>query len=63
MSTVTETAQNLIDPAEFAGRIHIDGQWVAGRGECYEASAARTVPPLTDETVDADEIQHFRDAR
>ncbi|GAA1957859.1 aldehyde dehydrogenase family protein [Microbacterium deminutum] len=33
MSTVTQTSGALIDEADFAGRIHIDGEWVVGGGE------------------------------
>ena len=32
MSIATDTDQTLIDPAEFAGKIHIDGEWVVGGG-------------------------------
>jgi len=32
MSTITEAAPRLLDAATFAGRIHIDGEWVTGGG-------------------------------
>ncbi len=32
MSTVTHTSGVLIDEAAFAGKIHIDGEWIAGGG-------------------------------
>jgi benzaldehyde dehydrogenase (NAD) len=32
MSTVTEIQQTLIEPAVFAGKIFIDGEWVVGGG-------------------------------
>ena len=46
MSTATETAQTLIDPAEFAGRIHIDGEWVIGGG-----GEIPSIEPATGETL------------
>ncbi|MGC5171951.1 aldehyde dehydrogenase family protein [Microbacterium sp. DT81.1] len=32
MSTITQTSGALIDESAFAGRIHIDGEWVPGGG-------------------------------
>jgi len=32
MSTITQAAPRLFDEAAFAGRIHIDGEWVVGGG-------------------------------
>ena len=46
MSTVTETTGNLIDPAAFAGKIHIDGEWVVGGG-----GEIASLEPATGETL------------
>lgn len=46
MSTVTERTTALIDPEVFAGRIHIDGEWVPGGG-----GEIASVEPATGETL------------
>lgn len=47
MSTATtQTAAPLIDPEVFAGRIHIDGEWVPGGG-----GEIASVEPATGETL------------
>jgi benzaldehyde dehydrogenase (NAD) len=46
MSADTLTAPSLIDPAVFAGRIHIDGEWVAGGG-----GEIPSLEPATGETL------------
>ncbi|WP_125130814.1 aldehyde dehydrogenase family protein [Microbacterium sp. 10M-3C3] len=49
MSTVTDapaTTAPLLDPAVFAGRIHIDGEWVTGSG-----GEIASVEPATGETL------------
>jgi len=46
MSTVTEPTTALIDPEVFAGRIHIDGEWVPGGG-----GEIASVEPATGETL------------
>ncbi|GAA0487344.1 aldehyde dehydrogenase family protein [Microbacterium aurantiacum] len=58
MSTVTaQAAMPLIDPEVFAGRIHIDGEWVSGGG-----GEIASVEPATGETLamvgmaDADDV-------
>ncbi|GAA3015292.1 aldehyde dehydrogenase family protein [Microbacterium aurantiacum] len=58
MSTVTaQAAMPLIDPEVFAGRIHIDGEWVPGGG-----GEIASVEPATGETLamvgmaDADDV-------
>ncbi|MFI8595511.1 benzaldehyde dehydrogenase [Microbacterium sp. NPDC078428] len=46
MSTVTEPTTALIDPEVFAGRVHIDGEWVPGGG-----GEIASVEPATGETL------------
>jgi len=46
MSIATDTDQTLIDPAEFAGRIFIDGEWIVGGG-----GEIPSIEPATGETL------------
>lgn len=46
MSTATRTSDALLDQSVFAGRIHIDGEWVAGGG-----GEIASVEPATGETL------------